>query len=118
LVIVSSISSSVGAGDSASSAAAAIMNPGWQYPHCGTTSSIQAVWTGWSSSPDANPSMVVTSLPSASRTGTEHERTAWPSRCTVHAPHAFSPQPNLVPLSPSSLRITQRSGVSGSISSV
>ena len=37
-----------------------------------------------------------------------------PSRCTVQAPHKAAPQPNLVPVSPISSRITQSSGVSGS----
>src|SRR6185369_11787119 len=37
-----------------------------------------------------------------------------PSTCTVQAPHRPCPQPNLVPVKPSSSRITQSSGVSGS----
>src|SRR3979490_840 len=41
------------------------------------------------------------------------ERTASPSRWTVHAPHWAIPQPNLVPVRPSVSRSTQRSGVSG-----
>ena len=40
-----------------------------------------------------------------------------PSTCTVQAPHCAMPQPNFVPVIPSSSRMTQRSGVSGSISS-
>ena len=31
--------------------------------------------------------MVVTFLPAAAETGVWHERTGWPSRCTVQAPH-------------------------------
>src|ERR1041385_9010646 len=55
--------------------------------------------------------MVVTSLPSQSPTMRPHERTAFPSTCTVQAPHCAMPQPNLVPVSLSSSRITQRRGV-------
>src|SRR2546429_4066594 len=38
-------------------------------------------------------------------------RVATPSRWTVQAPHWAMPQPNLVPVSPSVSRSTQRSGV-------
>ena len=31
-------------------------------------------------------------------TGSTQDRTAAPSTCTVHAPHAATPQPNLVPV--------------------
>src|SRR5207249_463319 len=41
-----------------------------------------------------------------------HERTGWPSRCTVQAPHCAMPQPNLVPVSPRTSRSTQSSGMS------
>src|SRR5207237_9145801 len=41
-VIAWSISSSVGLGFSRSSTAALISCPDWQYPHCGTSSSIHA----------------------------------------------------------------------------
>src|SRR5262249_2071000 len=44
--------------------------------------------------------------------GVMQERTARPSMCTVHAPHMPMPQPNFVPLSPISSRMTHRSGVS------
>ena len=43
-----------------------------------------------------------------------HDRTASPSTCTVHAPHAPMPQPNLVPVSPSPSRNAQSSGMAGS----
>src|SRR5512141_1930436 len=52
-------------------------------------------------------------LPTTCETGVEHERIALPSACTVHAPHKPAPQPNLVPVSSSVSRRTQRSGVSG-----
>src|SRR5437867_13083502 len=40
------------------------------------------------------------------------ERVGMPLTCTVHAPHCAMPQPNLVPVSPSSSRTTHKSGVS------
>src|SRR5215470_17886836 len=49
-------------------------------------------------------------------TGTEHERTASPSTCTVQAPHCATPQPYLVPVRPTCSRITQSRGVVGSTS--
>src|SRR5262245_9821336 len=42
------------------------------------------------------------------------ERTAFPFTCTVQAPHSAAPQPNFVPVSFSSSRMTQRSGVPSS----
>src|SRR5438094_8542315 len=42
----SSMSASVGLGFLESSAAADMICPDWQYPHCGTSSSIQAFCTG------------------------------------------------------------------------
>jgi hypothetical protein len=48
--------------------------------------------------------------------GRTQERTAWPSTCTVQAPHWAMPQPYLVPVRPSCSRITHRSGVSSSTS--
>src|SRR5207247_5742205 len=62
--------------------------------------------------------MVVIFLPAACATVVWHERTARPSRCTVHAPHCATPQPNFVPVSWSRSRITHRSGVPGSTSTV
>src|SRR3954470_16027107 len=58
--------------------------------------------------------MVATFLPATADSGVWHERTGWPSMCTVHAPHSAAPQPNLVPVRPSSSRTTHSSGVSGS----
>src|SRR5580698_5852028 len=60
--------------------------------------------------------MVVTDLPATSDSGIEHERTASPSICTVQAPQAAMPQPNLVPVSLRCSRNTQSSGVSGAAS--
>src|SRR3989440_6991309 len=50
--------------------------------------------------------------------GSTQVRVATPSRWTVQAPHCAMPQPNLVPVSPSVSRSTQRSGVSGVTSTV
>jgi hypothetical protein len=44
--MAASMSSSVGSGFPASSAAAAMICPDWQKPHWGTSSSIQAFCTG------------------------------------------------------------------------
>src|SRR5262249_58556593 len=65
----------------------------------------------------ASPSIVVICFPSASLTGTHHERIATPSMCTVQAPHWAMPQPYLVPVSPIVSRNTHSSGVLGSTSS-
>jgi hypothetical protein len=46
------------------------------------------------------------------------ERVGAPSICTVHAPHSAMPQPNFVPVMPSTSRNTQRSGVSPSTSTL
>src|SRR5262249_26503875 len=47
-----------------------------------------------------------------------HERVGAPSICTVQAPHNAMPQPNLVPVMPSTSRNTHRSGVSPSTSTL
>src|SRR5882757_6782955 len=60
--------------------------------------------------------MVVTDLPPIALTGNTHERTAWPSRCTVHAPHCATPHPNLVPVRPTISRNTHNSGMSAGTS--
>src|SRR5215210_8423226 len=61
--------------------------------------------------------MVTTSAPAARRTGVTHERTTWPLRWTVHAPHRASPQPYFVPVRPSTSRRAHSNGISGSTSS-
>src|ERR1700681_527973 len=86
--------------------------PVWQYPHCGTSSAIQACCS--TCSPLApRPSIVVTFLPTTCETGVEQERIALPSTWTVQAPHNPAPHPNLVPVSSRVSRRTQRRGVSG-----
>src|SRR5436309_4077136 len=53
--------------------------------------------------------MVVTSRSRAALSGVTHERTGLPSMRTVQAPQAPAPQPYLAPVSPRSVRSTQRS---------
>src|ERR1041384_3346860 len=109
------MSASVGLLFLASSAAAAMICPGWQYPHSGTSPSRHAICNGCCALGE-RPSIVFTSFPAAWLTGCEQERTALPFTCTVHAPHSPIPHPYLVPVSPIVSRITQSRGVSGSTS--
>src|SRR5579859_7798758 len=111
-VIAALICSSVGFFVSFSKAAAAMIMPLWQYPHCGTCSFTQAFCSGCEPSFD-RPSMVVT-LPVTADAGITQERTGLPSMSTVHAPHMAMPQPYLVPVMPSSSRRTHNSGISSS----
>src|ERR1700730_986367 len=113
--IASSMSLSVGLGISDSSTAALMICPDWQYPHCGTSSSIHAFCSGCVRSGES-PSIVVTCFPATRETGATHERIAFPSKCTVHAPQSAIPQPNLVPVSPSDSRRAHNKGVDGSTS--
>ena len=62
--------------------------------------------------------MVVTVFPAMLFITVQQERTACPSTCTVQAPHSAMPQPNLVPVSPTTSRRTQSSGISGGTSTV
>jgi hypothetical protein len=62
--------------------------------------------------------MVVTAAPCRLSTGVTQERVAVPSTCTVQAPHSAMPQPNLVPVIPSTSRSTHNSGVSPSTSTL
>src|SRR6059036_3190582 len=63
-------------------------------------------------------SMVVIFFPATAATGVTHERIGCPSRCTVHAPHSAIPQPNFVPVSPTTSRSTHRIGMSDGTSTV
>src|SRR6267142_2355501 len=74
-LMASSISASVGLGFFASSAAADMICPDWQYPHCGTSSSIQAFCTGCDASVES-PSIVVIFFPATLETGVMQERDA------------------------------------------
>ncbi len=60
--------------------------------------------------------MVVTALPETCDTWVWHEKARLPSIWTMQAPHRPVPQPNLVPVSLSSSRITHNSGVWGGAS--
>src|SRR6185437_5792189 len=95
LVMLASISASVGVGYCLRNAAVAMIWPDWHQPHCGTSSASQACCTGCLLSGD-RPSIVVMFLPATAAIGTEQERIACPSICTVHAPHCAMPQPNFV----------------------
>src|SRR5262245_22018227 len=106
LVMVASMSRSVGFGLFFRSAATAMIMPDWQKPHCGTSRSSHAFCTLCRVPPAARPSTVVICLPSAADRGTTQERTAAPSRCTVQAPHCAIPHPYLVPVRPTCSRIT------------
>src|SRR5258708_27727448 len=111
-LMASSMSVSVGLGFFESSATADMICPDWQYPHCGTSSSIQACWTGWLPS-DESPSMVVIFLPATLEIAVTQERVASPLMCTVHAPQSAMPQPNFVPVMFRVSRSTQSRGMSG-----
>jgi len=50
--------------------------------------------------------------------GVIQERVATPSTCTVQAPQSATPQPNFVPVMPSTSRNTHKRGVSSSTSTV
>ncbi|MNG31785.1 hypothetical protein D3C84_1176560 [compost metagenome] len=63
-------------------------------------------------------SIVVMSAWAAALTGNTQERTATPFICTVHAPHKAMPQPNFVPVMPSTSRNAHSNGVSSSTSVV
>src|ERR1700730_8801976 len=111
-----SMSLSDGWGLVASSADADIIWPAWHYPHCGTSTSIQARCTGWVPSAD-NPSMVVTGSFTVP-TCVWQDRTALPFTWTVQAPQSPAPQPNLVPFMSRTSRRTHKRGVSAGTSTV
>src|SRR5262249_8137452 len=67
---------------------------------------------------DPTPSMVVIARSPIEPTGSKQERTGSPSICTVHAPHRAMPQPNFVPVMPSTSRSTHKSGVSSATSTL
>src|ERR1035438_1746318 len=111
--MLESMSWSVECGLDFNMAAACMIWPLWQYPHCGTLRASKSFGSG--GSPAAlSPSMVVMRLPAASRIGVRQLRAASPFRWTVHAPHKPIPQPNFVPVSASSSRRYQSNGMSGS----
>src|ERR1700738_2648418 len=116
--IAASMSASSGCGVSASNAAADINCPDWQYPHCGTSCLIHAVCSRRPSGVAPSASIVVTDLPLTPLIGKRHERVATLSTWTVQEPHNAAPQPNFVPIIPSTSRSTHSNGVSSSTSRV
>ena len=62
------------------------------------------------------PSMVVIFFPATADTGVTHERMGAPSTWTVQAPQSAMPQPNLVPVRPTTSRNAHRSGMSAGAS--
>src|ERR1039458_7752431 len=103
------ICSRVGLGFFDSRPTAVSTMPGVQNPHCKASCSMNAFCTGCSAPALARPSMVTTSLSLTVFTLRKHERTGTPSSSTVQEPQCPSPQPNLVPVSPRSVRSTQSS---------
>ena len=69
-------------------------------------SAMKATCSGCGCSGVPSPPSVVTLVPAAADTGSEHDRVGARSTWTVHAPHCASPQPKCGLLSPSSLRST------------
>src|SRR5260370_39565889 len=95
------ISSSDGFLFVAISAAACMIWPAWQYPHCGTFKARQAFCTGWLPCA-SSPSIVVTDRPEASFTAAVAARGAPPARFTPPAPHTAPPHPGFLPRDPQS----------------
>src|SRR5229473_7718196 len=116
--IASSMSESVGCGLLASSAEADMIWPDWQYPHCTTSRSSQAFWILAPAAVAPIASIVVIAEAPMLSIGVIQERVAAPSTCTVQAPHSAMPQPNFVPVMPSTSRNTHKSGLSPSTSTV
>src|SRR5947209_1557809 len=58
--------------------------------------------------------VTILSLAFTAESGSAQERCTSPLTCTEQAPHCATPQPYLVPVSPTNSRMTQSSGVSGS----
>src|SRR5687768_12724436 len=90
--------------------------PGWQNPHCATSSSIQACCTLCSEPFEPmSPSTVVIDLPTTylwSLTFVVHEVIAVPFELTVQAPHFPSPQPYFGLVIPRTSRRYHRRGMS------
>src|SRR2546429_7788905 len=112
------MSASLGWAFLATSAAADMIWPDWQYPHCTTSRANHACCTFLPAGVSPIASMVVIRLLATALTGVTHERIGCPSRCTVHAPHSAMPQPNLVPVKPTTSRSTHRIGISAGTSTV
>src|SRR3569833_369019 len=100
------ISSVVGSGFAATSAAALTTWPGVQKPHCTASARTNASISGCS----RRPSIVVTS-PCTRCASVMHESVGTPSTCTVQAPQWPSLHAIFVPIRPSSSRSTCASDV-------
>ena len=110
----SRISSRVGFLFSSSSAFAATMNPGVQKPHWTAPFATNAHWMAWRQSGVPRPSIVrIADWSGTSFILVTQERTTFPLRITLQAPHWPCPHPTLVPVSPSCFRITLASNSSG-----
>src|ERR1039457_901841 len=104
------MAASSGDRSASSSAAAASVCPGWQYPHWTTLPLYHASRTASMTGPDA-PSTVVTAFPTAPPASVWHDLVLRPSINTVHAAQYPIPQPYFVPRSPSASRSTHNSGL-------
>src|SRR6185436_15912607 len=100
LVIAASMSLSVGRGLAASSAAAAMICPDWQYPHWATSIAAHAFCTGCEALGESPSMVTILSVGFRLPTGNTQERRTLPLRWTEQAPHCSMPQPYLVPVSP------------------
>jgi len=89
-LIASRISASDGLALLHNKAAAAIIKPGAQKPHCMAWFPANAFCSRGSCS--ARPSSVVTTLPDTCTASMRQERTGWPSTNTLHVPQFPSPQ--------------------------
>ena len=79
--------------------------PGVQKPHWSPCWSQKAFWIGCSTPPEARPSTVRTSWPSACTANIEHDFTARsPSSTITQQPQLDVSQPTCVPVSPHSSR--------------
>ena len=96
------------------SATADMIWPEVQNPHWKASQSMKARCTGWSWSPWASPSTVVTRLPWTVAASVRHDSTRRPSTWTVQAPHWPRSQPFLEPVSPSRSRSASSSVTRGS----
>src|SRR5258705_346370 len=99
-------------------AAADMIWPDWQYPHCTTSRSSHARCSALPCEVVQIASMVVTAPSPTLSIGVMHDRRGVPSTCTAHTPHSAIPQPNLVPVIPSTSRNTHSNGVSASTSTL
>ena len=108
------ISCSVGFLLVCSNAAACMIMPLMQYPHCTACSSMNALCSGCNWPGPPRPSSVTIFLPAMVATGITHERVALPSTSTVHAPHWPRPQPKRGPCRPRSSRNAYNRGICGS----